>query len=118
MYLITAAPEFSQDVFGKHLRIAAYNINIRMFDFHQSKHDIHKADLTAFQIRIVDFLHKLYLIDENVICLPVIYDFPPNVIIQFVRIPISSVVEIIKRYPNHMIIINAIFPQKASVYVK
>ena len=90
MDLVSSVPEFRNHILWKHPGIASGDIDIQIGDLDQTKQYIDKTDPVSFQIGIIDLLHVLDLIDQNII-LFLIFNPASDIPIKFKRIAVSGI---------------------------
>ena len=97
--LIAAVLKFREDIGGKHPGIASGNIEIHVFQFHESQKDIHESDfsLRIIYIGILNTGNLLYLIKEYIVFLRFIRYQISNICIKFQRIAVPCVDGFVQR---------------------
>ena len=118
--LIPAVTKLRQDIRGEHLRIAAGHVDIRVSYFHQAEHHVDKAQLRfgIIYIRVLNLRDKLDLVDHHIVLLFRIADSLPDKLVQFHRIAVSGVGQLIQRKSDELILFHTLLPQVVCIQLE
>ena len=114
-YFVAAILEFREDIGREHPGIAAGHIQVNIFQFHQAEQHVYKPQLCvgAFQIRIGNVRHFLNFIQKDVINSTFVDHLLPHIAVQFQRIAIPRICNLVQCEHNDMAFI---YPLREQIF--